>query len=194
MKTIQFREAICEAMSEEMRRDESIYLMGEEVAEYNGAYKVTQGLLDEFGDKRVIDTPITEHGFAGLAVGAAFGGLKPIVEFMTFNFAMQAIDQIVNSAAKTLYMSGGQISIPLVIRAPTGAGMQLAATHSQSFETWLSQVPGLKVVTFSTPSDALGLLRKFESFFLIYLLIKQLLRYLKLILKQRINVYFYLQK
>ena len=153
------REALRDAMAEEMRRDETVYLMGEEVAEYQGAYKVSQGLLDEFGAKRVIDTPITEHGFAGIAVGAAFGGLRPIVEFMTFNFAMQAMDHIVNSAAKTLYMSGGQMGAPMVFRGPNGAAARVGAQHSQDYASWYSHVPGLKVVMPYSASDAKGLLK-----------------------------------
>jgi pyruvate dehydrogenase E1 component beta subunit len=146
-------------MAEEMRRDGDVFVMGEEVAEYQGAYKVTQGLLEEFGARRVIDTPITEHGFAGLGVGAALSGLKPIVEFMTFNFAMQAIDQIINSAAKTLYMSGGQMGCPIVFRGPNGAAARVAAQHSQDYSAWYSQVPGLKVVQPFTAADAKGLLK-----------------------------------
>ncbi len=153
------REALRDAMAEEMRGDEDVYLMGEEVAEYQGAYKISQGLLDEFGAKRVIDTPITEHGFAGIAVGSAFGGLKPIVEFMTFNFAMQAIDQIINSAAKTLYMSGGQMGCPIVFRGPNGAAARVAAQHSQDYAAWYMQVPGLKVVMPYSAADAKGLLK-----------------------------------
>ena len=153
------REALRDAMAEEMRRDKTVYLMGEEVAEYQGAYKVSQGLLEEFGKKRIIDTPITEHGFAGLAVGAAFGGLKPIVEFMTFNFAMQAIDQIINSAAKTLYMSGGQMGCPIVFRGPNGAASRVAAQHSQCYASWYAHVPGLKVVAPWSAADAKGLLK-----------------------------------
>ncbi|MGR3839287.1 MAG: pyruvate dehydrogenase complex E1 component subunit beta [Cognatishimia sp.] len=153
------REALRDAMAEEMRGNEAVYLMGEEVAEYQGAYKVSQGLLDEFGSKRVIDTPITEHGFAGIAVGAAFGGLNPIVEFMTFNFAMQAIDQIINSAAKTLYMSGGQMGCPIVFRGPNGAAARVAAQHSQDYTAWYAQIPGLKVVMPYSASDAKGLLK-----------------------------------
>ena len=156
---ITVREALRDAMAEEMRLDEKVFVMGEEVAEYQGAYKVTQGLLDEFGEKRVIDTPISEQGFTGLAVGAAFKGLTPIVEFMTFNFSMQAIDQIINSAAKTLYMSGGQINCPIVFRGPNGAAAQVAAQHSQDFSSWYAQVPGLKVLAPSTPLNAKGLLR-----------------------------------
>ena len=146
MRTIQFREAVCEAMSEEMRRDESIYLMGEEVAEYNGAYKASKGMLDEFGPKRIIDTPIAEGGFAGISVGAAMNGCRPIVEFMTFNFSLVAIDQIINNAAKMRQMSGGQFNIPIVFRGPTASAGQLAATHSQAFENWYANCPGLKVV------------------------------------------------
>lgn len=159
MRNITVREALREAMSEEMREDENIFLMGEEVAEYNGAYKVSQGMLDEFGPKRVVDTPITEHGFAGLGVGAAFAGLKPIVEFMTFNFAMQAIDQIVNSAAKTHYMSGGLIKCPIVFRGPNGAAARVAAQHSQNFASWYGHVPGLKVISPYSAEDAKGLMK-----------------------------------
>lgn len=158
MKQITVREALNSAMKEEMQRDEKIFIMGEEVAEYQGAYKITQGLLDEFGPRRVIDTPITEHGFAGLAVGAAFAGLRPIVEFMTFNFAMQAIDQIVNSAAKTNYMSGGQVSCPIVFRGPNGAAARVAAQHSQNYAAWYAHVPGLKVIAPYSAEDAKGLL------------------------------------
>ncbi len=153
------RESLRDAMAEEMRRDENVFIMGEEVAEYQGAYKVTQGLLDEFGAKRVIDTPITEQGFAGLGVGAAFGELRPIVEFMTFNFAMQAIDQIINSAAKTLYMSGGQKGCPIVFRGPNGAASRVAAQHSQCFASWYAHCPGLKVVAPYSAADAKGLLK-----------------------------------
>jgi pyruvate dehydrogenase E1 component beta subunit len=153
------REALRDAMAEEMRRDKDVFLMGEEVAQYQGAYKISQGLLEEFGPSRVIDTPITEQGFAGIGVGAAFAGLKPIVEFMTWNFAMQAIDQIVNSAAKTLYMSGGQVHCPIVFRGPNGAAARVAAQHSQCYSAWYAHVPGLKVVTPSTPADAKGLLK-----------------------------------
>lgn len=153
------REALRDAMAEEMRRDPNVFVMGEEVAEYQGAYKVTQGLLDEFGPQRVVDTPITEHGFAGVGVGAAFAGLRPIVEFMTFNFAMQAIDQIVNSAAKTLYMSGGQMGAPMVFRGPSGAAARVAAQHSQCYAAWYSHIPGLKVVMPYTAADAKGLLK-----------------------------------
>ena len=159
MKTLQFREALREAMSEEMRRDSSVFLLGEEVAEYNGAYKVSQGMLDEFGPERVIDTPIAELGFAGIAVGASMNGLRPIVEFMTWNFAILAADQIINSAAKMLQMSGGQYSCPIVFRGGNGTAGQLAATHSQSFEAFYAHVPGLKVITPSNPSDAKGLLK-----------------------------------
>ena len=153
------REALRDAMAEEMRRSEDVFVIGEEVAEYQGAYKITQGLLDEFGARRVIDTPITEHGFAGLGVGAAFSGLRPIVEFMTFNFAMQAMDHIINSAAKTLYMSGGQMGCPIVFRGPNGAAARVAAQHSQDYTAWFSQVPGLKVVVPYTAADAKGLLK-----------------------------------
>lgn len=159
MREIQFRQALGEAMSEEMRRDESVFLMGEEVAEYNGAYKVSQGMLDEFGPKRVLDTPITELGFAGLGVGAAMNGLRPIIEFMTFNFSLVAIDQVINSAAKMLYMSGGQFPIPMVFRGPTGNAGMLSAQHSQNFENWYANTPGLKVVVPSNPYDAKGLLK-----------------------------------
>lgn len=159
MKEVQFREALREAMSEEMRRDENVFLMGEEVAEYNGAYKVSQGMLDEFGEKRVIDTPIAELGFAGIGVGAAMNGLRPIVEFMTFNFSLVAIDQVINSAAKMFQMSGGQFNIPIVFRGPTGSAGQLAAQHSQAFESWYANCPGLKVVVPSNPADAKGLLK-----------------------------------
>ena len=158
-KTQTVREAIRDAMAEEMRRDETVYLMGEEVAEYQGAYKVSQGLLDEFGSKRVIDTPITEHGFAGIAVGSAFAGLRPIVEFMTFNFSMQAIDQIINSAAKTLYMSGGQMGAPMVFRGPNGAAARVGAQHSQDYAAWYTHIPGLKVVQPYSASDAKGLMK-----------------------------------
>jgi pyruvate dehydrogenase E1 component beta subunit len=153
------REALRDAMAEEMRRDPDVFVMGEEVAEYQGAYKVTQGLLDEFGAKRVIDTPITEHGFAGLGVGAAMMGLKPVVEFMTFNFAMQAMDQIINSAAKTNYMSGGQIRCPMVFRGPNGAASRVAAQHSQCYASWYAHVPGLKVISPYSAADAKGLLK-----------------------------------
>ncbi len=159
MVTMTMREALRDAMAEEMRRDGDVFVMGEEVAEYQGAYKVTQGLLQEFGDKRVIDTPITEHGFAGLGTGAALAGLKPVVEFMTFNFAMQAMDQIINSAAKTLYMSGGQMGCSIVFRGPNGAAARVAAQHSQDYSAWYSSVPGLRVITPSNAADAKGLLK-----------------------------------
>ena len=159
MKTIQFRQAIAEAMSEEMRRDESIYLMGEEVAEYNGAYKASKGMLDEFGAKRVIDTPISELGFSGIGVGSTMTGNRPIIEFMTFNFALVGIDQIINNAAKIRQMSGGQFPCPIVFRGPTGSAGQLAATHSQAFESWYANCPGLKVIVPSNPYDAKGLLK-----------------------------------
>jgi pyruvate dehydrogenase E1 component beta subunit len=159
MVTLTVREALRDAMAEEMRRDPDVFLMGEEVAQYQGAYKVSQGLLQEFGDKRVIDTPITEQGFAGVGVGAAFGGLKPIVEFMTWNFAMQAIDQIVNSAAKTHYMSGGSMRAPVVFRGPNGAAARVAAQHSQCYSAWYAHVPGMKVIAPFTPADAKGLLK-----------------------------------
>jgi pyruvate dehydrogenase E1 component beta subunit len=159
MVTITVREALRDAMAEEMRRDADVFVMGEEVAEYQGAYKVTQGLLQEFGAKRVIDTPITEHGFAGVGVGAAFAGLKPIVEFMTFNFAMQAMDQLINSAAKTLYMSGGQMSCSIVFRGPNGAAARVAAQHSQDYSAWYSHIPGLKVIAPYSAADAKGLLK-----------------------------------
>ena len=159
MKTLQFRQAIVEAMSEEMRRDESIYLMGEEVAEYNGAYKASKGMLDEFGDKRVIDTPISELGFSGIGVGSTMTGNRPIIEFMTFNFALVGIDQIINNAAKIRQMSGGQFPCPIVFRGPTGSAGQLGATHSQAFESWYANCPGLKVVVPSNPADAKGLLK-----------------------------------
>lgn len=158
MRTITVREALREAMREEMVRDPNVFLMGEEVAQYQGAYKVSQGLLEEFGEKRVIDTPITEHGFAGVAVGAAFGGLKPIVEFMTFNFAMQAIDHIINSAAKTHYMSGGLIKCPIVFRGPNGAASRVGAQHSQNYAAWYGHIPGLKVIAPYSAEDAKGLL------------------------------------
>jgi pyruvate dehydrogenase E1 component beta subunit len=159
MREVQFREAICEAMSEEMRRDANIYLMGEEVAEYNGAYKASKGMLDEFGEKRVVDTPISELGFAGIGVGSAMNGLRPIIEFMTFNFSLVAIDQIISNAAKMRQMSGGQFPIPMVFRGPTGSAGQLGATHSQAFESWFANCPGLKVVVPSNPYDAKGLLK-----------------------------------
>ena len=159
MRIIQFREAICEAMSEEMRRDDSIYLMGEEVAEYNGAYKASKGMLDEFSEKRVIDTPISELGFAGIGVGSTMTGNRPIIEFMTFNFALVGIDQIINNAAKIRQMSGGQFPCPIVFRGPTGSAGQLAATHSQAFESWYANCPGLKVIVPANPYDAKGLLK-----------------------------------
>ncbi|KAA3438568.1 MULTISPECIES: pyruvate dehydrogenase complex E1 component subunit beta [Rufibacter] len=159
MRTIQFREALREAMSEEMRRDPKVFLMGEEVAEYNGAYKVSQGMLDEFGPERVIDTPIAELGFAGIGVGAAMNGLRPIIEFMTFNFSLVAIDQVINSAAKIMSMSGGQYSAPMVFRGPTGNAGMLSSQHSQNFENWYANTPGLKVVVPSNPYDAKGLLK-----------------------------------
>jgi pyruvate dehydrogenase E1 component beta subunit len=159
MVTMTMREALRDAMAEEMRRDPDVFVIGEEVAEYQGAYKVTQGLLEEFGARRVIDTPITEHGFAGLGVGAAFAGLKPIVEFMTFNFAMQAMDQLINSAAKTTYMSGGQVKVSIVFRGPNGPAARVAAQHSQDYSAWYSHIPGLKVVAPSTAADAKGLLK-----------------------------------
>lgn len=159
MRVIQFREALREALSEEMRKDENIFLMGEEVAEYNGAYKVSQGMLDEFGAKRVIDTPIAELGFAGIGVGAAMNGLRPVIEFMTFNFSLVAIDQVINAAAKMYQMSGGQFNVPIVFRGPTGSAGQLGAQHSQAFENWFANCPGLKVVVPSNPADAKGLLK-----------------------------------
>jgi pyruvate dehydrogenase E1 component beta subunit len=159
MRVIQFREALREALNEEMRRDEKIFLMGEEVAEYNGAYKVSQGMLEEFGAKRVIDTPIAELGFAGIGVGAAMNGLRPVIEFMTFNFSLVAIDQVINAAAKIYQMSGGQFNIPMVFRGPTGSAGQLGAQHSQAFENWYANCPGLKVVVPSNPYDAKGLLK-----------------------------------
>lgn len=159
MKSQTVREALRDAMAEEMRRDEDVFLMGEEVAEYQGAYKISQGLLDEFSPRRVIDTPITEHGFTGIGVGAAFAGLRPIVEFMTFNFAMQAVDQIINSAAKTLYMSGGQMGCPIVFRGPNGAAARVGAQHSQDYAAWYAQIPGLKVIQPYTAADAKGLLK-----------------------------------
>ncbi len=159
MKTIQFREAVCEAMSEEMRRDEAVYLMGEEVAEYNGAYKASKGMLDEFGPDRVIDTPIAELGFAGIAIGSAMNGCRPIVEYMTFNFSLVGIDQIINNAAKIRQMSGGQFNCPIVFRGPTASAGQLGATHSQAFENWFANTPGLKVIVPSNPADAKGLLK-----------------------------------
>ena len=159
MKTLQFRQAIAEAMSEEMRKDDSIYLMGEEVAEYNGAYKASKGMLDEFGPERVIDTPISELGFAGVGVGSAMNGNRPIIEYMTFNFCLVGIDQIINNAAKIRQMSGGQFNCPIVFRGPTASAGQLAATHSQAFESWFANCPGLKVVVPSNPKDAKGLLK-----------------------------------
>ncbi len=159
MRTIQFREALREALNEEMRKDERVFLIGEEVAEYNGAYKVSQGMLEEFGEKRVIDTPIAELGFAGIAVGAAMNGLRPVCEFMTFNFSLVAIDQVINAAAKMLSMSGGQFGCPMVFRGPTGSAGQLGAQHSQNFENWYANTPGLKVVVPSNPYDAKGLLK-----------------------------------
>src|SRR5699024_4082022 len=159
MRKIQFREAIAEAMSEEMRLDASVYLMGEEVAEYNGAYKASKGMLDEFGPERVIDTPISESGFSGIGVGSAMNGCRPIIEFMTFNFSLVAIDQIINNAAKMRQMSGGQFNIPIVFRGPTASAGQLAATHSQAFENWYANTPGLKVIVPSNPYDAKGLLK-----------------------------------
>ncbi len=159
MREIQFREALREAMNEEMRRDENVYLMGEEVAEYNGAYKVSLGMLDEFGPKRVIDTPIAELGFTGISIGASMNGLRPIVEFMTFNFSLVAIDQIINSAAKMMSMSGGQYSCPIVFRGATGNAGQLSSQHSQNFDSWYANTPGLKVIVPSNPADAKGLLK-----------------------------------
>ncbi|HEX4041319.1 MAG TPA: pyruvate dehydrogenase complex E1 component subunit beta, partial [Xanthobacteraceae bacterium] len=159
LATMTMREALRDAMAEEMRRDKDVFVMGEEVAEYQGAYKVTQGLLEEFGAQRVVDTPITEHGFAGLGIGAALAGLKPIVEFMTFNFAMQAMDQLINSAAKTQYMSGGQVKLSIVFRGPNGAASRVAAQHSQDYSSWYSHIPGLKVIAPSTAADAKGLLK-----------------------------------
>ena len=159
MKEIQFRQAVCEAMSEEMRRDSSIYLIGEEVANYNGAYKASKGMLDEFGPKRIIDAPIAEGGFSGISVGAAMNGCRPIVEYMTFNFSLVAIDQIINNAAKIYQMTGGQWNVPIVFRGPTGSAGQLGATHSQAFESWFANCPGLKVIVPSNPYDAKGLLK-----------------------------------
>lgn len=159
MRVIQFREALREALNEEMRRDSNVFLMGEEVAEYNGAYKVSQGMLDEFGEKRVIDTPIAELGFAGIGVGAAMNGVRPVIEFMTFNFSLVAIDQVINAAAKMYQMSGGQFNMPIVFRGPTGSAGQLGAQHSQAFENWYANCPGLKVVVPSNPYDAKGLLK-----------------------------------
>ncbi len=159
MREIQFREALREALTEELKRDEKVYLMGEEIAEYNGAYKVTQDLLDEFGPKRIIDTPISELGFAGVGVGSAMNGLRPVIEFMTFNFSLVAIDQIINGAAKMMSMSGGQFNVPIVFRGPTGNAGQLSSQHSQNFENWYANTPGLKVVVPSNPKDAKGLLK-----------------------------------
>ena len=159
MREIQFREAIMEAMSEEMDLDNRVFLMGEEVAEYNGAYKASKGMLDKFGANRIIDTPISELGFSGIGVGAAMNGLRPIIEFMTFNFSLVGIDQIINNAAKMMQMSGGQFNIPIVFRGPTGSAGQLGATHSQSFDNWFANCPGLKVVVPSNPYDAKGLLK-----------------------------------
>ena len=159
MREIQFREALREAMSEEMRRDERVFLMGEEVAQYNGAYKVSQGMLEEFGEKRVIDTPIAELGFAGIGVGAAMNGLRPIVEFMTFNFSLVAIDQVINAAAKMMSMSGGQFPVPIVFRGPTASAGMLSSQHSQAFESWYANCPGLKVIVPGNPADAKGLLK-----------------------------------
>ena len=159
MRVIQFREALGEAMSEEMRRDEKVFLMGEEVAEYNGAYKVSQGMLDEFGPERVVDTPIAELGFSGIGIGAAMNGLRPVIEFMTFNFSLVAMDQLINSAAKMMSMSGGQFPVPIVFRGPTGNAGMLSSQHSQNFENWYANTPGLKVVVPSDPYDAKGLLK-----------------------------------
>jgi len=159
MLTITYREALNQALAEEMERDESVFLMGEEVAEYDGAYKVSKGLLDRFGDRRIVDSPISELGFAGLGVGAAMVGLRPVIEFMTFNFSLLALDQVINSAAKMYYMSGGQIHVPMVFRGPTGAALQLSAQHSQACHTWYVHSPGIKVVTPATPADAKGLLK-----------------------------------
>lgn len=159
MATLTYREALNQALSEEMERDEDVFLMGEEVAEYDGAYKVSKGLLDKFGEKRVVDSPISELGFAGLCVGAAMAGLRPIVEFMTFNFSILALDQVINHASKLLYMSGGQFRVPMVFRGPTGAALQLSAQHSQAAETWYVHGPGIKLVTPATPADAKGLLK-----------------------------------
>src|SRR6187402_191577 len=159
MRQIQLRQALREAMTEEMRRDENVFLMGEEVAEYNGAYKVSQGMLEEFGARRVIDTPIAELGFAGIGVGAAMNGLRPIIEFMTFNFSLVAIDQVINSAAKMMSMSGGQYTVPIVFRGPTASAGMLSSQHSQAFENWYANCPGLKVVVPSNPADAKGLLK-----------------------------------
>ena len=159
MAVITYREALTQALREELTRDESVFLMGEEVAQYNGAYKVSKGLLDEFGPMRIVDTPITELGFAGIGVGSAMVGLRPIIEFMTWNFALLALDQVVNAAAKMLYMSGGQFNMPMVFRGPNGSALQLSAQHSQAWESWLAHIPGLKVITPGTPADAKGLLK-----------------------------------
>ena len=159
MQTITYREALNQALAEEMERDESVFLMGEEVADYDGAYKVSKGLLERFGDRRVVDSPISELGFAGIGVGAAMVGLRPIIEFMTFNFSLLALDQVINNAAKMYYMTGGRISVPLVFRGPTGAALQLSAQHSQACETWYVHAPGIKLVTPGTPADAKGLLK-----------------------------------
>src|SRR5512134_706283 len=159
MAVLTYRDALNQALREEMQRDDRVFLMGEEVAEYNGAYKVSRGLLDEFGPRRVVDTPIAELGFAGIGVGAAMVGLRPVIEMMTWNFALLAIDQIVNAAAKMLYMSGGQVGVPIVFRGPNGAALQLSAQHSQAFESWMAHTPGLKVVSPGTPADAKGLLK-----------------------------------
>ncbi|TVP58199.1 MAG: pyruvate dehydrogenase complex E1 component subunit beta [Gemmatimonadales bacterium] len=159
MQTITYREALNQALAEEMERDDTVFLMGEEVAEYDGAYKVSKGLLEKFGDRRVVDSPIAELGFAGLGVGAAMGGLRPVIEFMTFNFSILALDQVINSAAKTFYMTGGQLPVPMVFRGPTGAALQLSAQHSQACETWYVHAPGIKLVTPGTPADAKGLLK-----------------------------------
>src|SRR6267143_1347308 len=159
MAVVTYRDALTQALREELQRDDRVFLMGEEVAQYNGAYKVSKGLLDEFGPMRIVDTPITELGFAGVGVGAAMVGLRPIVEFMTWNFALLAMDQLINSAAKMLYMSGGQVPIPIVFRGPGGAALQLGAQHSQAFESWYAHIPGLKVVAPATPADAKGLLK-----------------------------------
>src|SRR6188768_4406954 len=159
MPVITYRDALNQALREELQRDKNVFLMGEEVAQYNGAYKVSKGLLDEFGPMRIVDTPITELGFAGIGVGSAMVGLRPIIEFMTWNFALLALDQVVNAAAKMLYMSGGQYKIPIVFRGPNGAALQLSAQHSQAWESWLAHIPGLKVICPATPYDAKGLLK-----------------------------------
>ena len=159
MAVLTYREALTQALREELQRDDRVFLMGEEVAQYNGAYKVSKGLLDEFGPKRIVDTPITELGFAGVGIGSAMVGLRPIIEFMTWNFALLALDQVVNAAAKMLYMSGGQFPMPMVFRGPNGSALQLSAQHSQAWESWLSHIPGLKVITPGTPADAKGLLK-----------------------------------